>query len=441
VTGMQRVVKIRGILGGTTEGAKTLHNRLIVNDCQPSFSGNHATFPPQSRDTIMVKYTYKFTLRKDHLLADGTYALVLQAFLGGIRVRIRLDLFVRESEWDDGKQVCRIPKDREKESRVNAIVAKYRGRVEEMFYEARMSGQALSPDTFQEELDNRPALDSLPTFIEKEIEKERADKEASTVKQYVSTLGHLKAFRPAATFADISFEFVQEFDRHLRRKGIGDNARAKYHTVLRKFILLAQKKRRRVRNPYEQFKVRSVAVERVWLTVEEVDGLVKLYKAGALGKQLQDTLRHFLFQIVTSVRVSDLHLLTRSDVEGDLLVFSPQKTKRQRKVVKIPLSLLAKELISQGGGKGEFLFEVPADATTNLRLKEIATAAGIDKRLTTHVGRHTFGFLYLLMGGKVEELREIMGHSKMETTQIYTHTDHDRKVAGVLRFDEIFSPG
>jgi len=42
------------------------------------------------------------------------------------------------------------------------------------------------------------------------------------------------------------------------------------------------------------------------------------------------------------------------------------------------------------------------------------------------------------MGGKVEELREIMGHSKLETTQIYTHTDHDRKVASVLRFDEVF---
>lgn len=192
-------------------------------------------------------------------------------------------------------------------------------------------------------------------------------------------------------------------------------------------------------NPYEQFKVRSVPVERVWLSVEEVDSLVKLYQAGALGAQLQQVLRLFLFQIVTSVRISDLHLLTRSDVEGDLLVFSPQKTKRQRKVVKIPLSRLAKQLIQDGDGKGELLFDVPADVTTNIRLKEIAQAAGISKRLTTHVGRHTFGFLYLLMGGKIEELREIMGHSKIETTQIYTHTDHDRKVAGVLRFDDIFS--
>lgn len=389
----------------------------------------------------MIKYTAKFVLRKDHRLSDNSYAVVLQAFLGGTRVRIRMDLSLQEAEWDAGKQVCRIPKDREKEARINAILAKYKGRVEEMFYEARMSGAALSPTLFQEELDNRPALDSLVSFIEKEIEKERADKEASTVKQYVSMLGHLKAFRPAATFADISFAFVQDFDRHLRRQKIGDNARAKYHTVLRKFILLAQKKRRRVPNPYEQFKVRSVAVERTWLTVEEVDRLVKLYQGADLGKQLQRSLRLFLFQIVTSVRVSDLHLITRSDLEGDMLIFSPQKTKRQRKVVKIPLSAFAKVLIGQGGGKGEFLFDTPPDATMNLHLKEIAAIAGISKRLTTHVGRHTFGFLYLLMGGKVEELREIMGHSKMETTQVYTHTDHDRKVAGVLRFDQIFSAG
>lgn len=386
----------------------------------------------------MIKYTYKFVLRKDHRLADGTYPVVLQAFLSGNRTRIRMDLYVQESEWDPVKQVCRIPKDREKEGRINAVLAKYRGRVEEMFYEARMSGQPLSPNTFQEELDNRPALESLCAFIEREIEKEQSDKEVSTVKQYRSTLMHLRSFQPAATFADVSFAFVQDFDRYLRRQKIGDNARAKYHTVLRKFILLAQKKRRRVPNPYEQFKVRSVAVERVWLTVEEVDTLVRLYQARTLGAALQRALRHFLFQIVTSIRVSDLHLIGREDVEGELLVFSPQKTKRQRKVVKIPLSNLARQLIHDGDGKGGKLFEVQADAHSNRLLKEIAVAAGIRKRLTTHVGRHTFGFLYLLMGGKVEELREIMGHSKLETTQVYTHTDHDRKVAGVRKFDEIF---
>ena len=386
----------------------------------------------------MIKYTYKFVLRKDHQLLDGTYPVMLQAFLGGHRVRIRLDLYLQAAEWDEKKQIARIQKDREKEGRVNAILAKHRSRVEGLFFEARMSGQALSASAFLEEFDNKPAMESLVAFITREIERERADKEESTVKQYNSTLMHLKGFQEAATFADISFDFVQRFDRYLRKKGIGDNARAKYHTVFRKFILLAQKKRRRVGNPYEEFKIRSVPVERVWLNVEEVDTLVQLYRAGTLGSQLQRTLRHFLFQIVTSVRVSDLHLLVRSDIEGDLMVFSPQKTKRQRKLVKIPLSDLAKQLIADGEGSGENLFDVPADASANLRLKEIAIISGIKKRLTTHVGRHTFGFLYLLMGGKIEELREIMGHSKLETTQIYTHTDHDRKVAGVRKFDQVF---
>ena len=141
---------------------------------------------------------------------------------------------------------------------------------------------------------------------------------------------------------------------------------------------------------------------------------------------------------MASVRVSDVHLLTRADIQGDLLVLMPRKTKRQRKVVTIPLSKFARQLIAEGGGKGDLLFDAPADQTVNLRLKEVAGIAGIKKHLTTHEGRHTFGFLYLLMGGKVEELREIMGHSKMETTMIYTHTDHDRKVAGVKRFDEVF---
>ncbi len=386
----------------------------------------------------MIRYTYKFSMRKDHRRADGSFPLLLIAHLGGHRVRIRMDLYLREEEWDDGRQVSRVPKDREKEARVNAIVAKYRGRVEEMFYEARMSGAALSPQVFSEELDNKPALDSLVDFVGKEIEKERADKEPSTVKQYVSILGHLRSFRPDATFSDISFDFVQEFDRYLRKRKVGDNARAKYHTVLRKFILLAQRKRRRVRNPYEEFKVRAVPVDRTWLTVDEVDVLVRLYRSGQLGDQLQRALRQFLFQVVASVRVSDIHLLRQGDIEGDMLVLMPRKTRRQRKIVKIPLSDFARQLISEGGGKGDFLFDCPADQTVNYRLKEIAAISGIKKRLTTHVGRHTFGFLYLLMGGKVEELREIMGHSKLETTMVYTHTDHDRKVAGVKRFDEVF---
>ncbi len=386
----------------------------------------------------MIRYSYKFRLRNDRPKKDGSCQLFLQAFLGGHRVKIHMDMYVQPSEWDDLRQTVRIPKDRLRESQINAVLSKYKGRVEQLFFEARMTDTVVTPMLFTDELNNRPALESLVKFIEAEIEKERVDREASTVKQYISTMRHLQAFKPSATFADISFEFVQDFDRFLKKKKIGDNARAKYHTILRKFILLAMKKRRRITNPYEQFKVRSVTVERTWLNVEEVDALVKLYKSHTLGPLLQRALRQFLFQVVASVRVSDIHQLAHSDIKGDMLVLVPQKTKRLRKVVTIPLSSFARELIADGDGRNGYVFDALADQTTNNCLKEIARMVGIKKRITTHVGRHTFGFLYLLMGGKVEELREIMGHSKLETTQVYTHTDHDKKIAGVRRFDEVF---
>jgi integrase/recombinase XerD len=386
----------------------------------------------------MLKYTSKFILRKDHKPKKGLLPVLLQAFLCGKRVRIRLDVYLKEAEWSEEKQICRIQNDREKEARVNSLLAKHKGRVEELFYEARMTGQPLTTAAFLAEFDNRTTAEVFSDFIETEIEKERADKEPSTVKQYVSLNKHLRGYSPTATFADINFDFVQGFDRYLRKNGIGDNARAKYHTLVRKFIFLAQKKRRRIPNPYTEFKVRSVPVERTWLSVHEVDALVNLYRSRSLGPQLHATLRQFLFQCVTSVRVSDIHQIEHSDIVGGMLVFSPVKTKNLRKVVKIPLSELARQIIAESDGRNGKVFNSVPDATTNLRLKEIAAFAKIDKRITTHVGRHTFGFLYLLMGGKVEELQEIMGHSKLETTQIYTHTDHDKKVAGVLKFDQVF---
>lgn len=386
----------------------------------------------------MIAYTYKFILRKDHRLADGTYPLLLQAFVGGHRVRIRMDLYLQETEWDAGRQCARILKDRQKETEINAILTKYKSRVDALFFEARLSGLPLTPSAFIEEIDNKPALNSLISFIDREKDNERADRQESTIKSYGSMLMHLKAYSPDATFADVSFEFVQGFDRYLKKKSIGDNARAKYHTLLRKFILLAIKKRRRLSNPYEQFKIKTVDVEPTWLNVEEVDALVNLYRAGTLGKPLQRILRQFLFQVFASVRVGDIKTLTKNDIQGDLLVLVPQKTKRLRKAVSIPISDFTRQLIAEGEGKGDFLFSTVQDQTVNYGLKEIAKIVGIKKRLTTHVGRHTFGFLYLLMGGKIEELREIMGHSKLETTQIYTHTDYDKKVAGVRKFDEMF---
>ncbi|MDR2147970.1 MAG: tyrosine-type recombinase/integrase [Tannerella sp.] len=52
-------------------------------------------------------------------------------------------------------------------------------------------------------------------------------------------------------------------------------------------------------------------------------------------------------------------------------------------------------------------------------LKEIAKAAGMDKRLTFHMGRHTFATSVCLTNGvPIETLSHMLGHSSIYTTQI-----------------------
>lgn len=53
----------------------------------------------------------------------------------------------------------------------------------------------------------------------------------------------------------------------------------------------------------------------------------------------------------------------------------------------------------------------------NEYIKEIAVLVGINKRITTHVARRTFGQLMLNKGANIESVSHMMGHSDIQVTQ------------------------
>ena len=55
----------------------------------------------------------------------------------------------------------------------------------------------------------------------------------------------------------------------------------------------------------------------------------------------------------------------------------------------------------------------------NEYLKEIAALCGINERLTTHCGRHSFSTLMLTKGISIESVSKMLGHTNITTTQIY----------------------
>jgi len=61
------------------------------------------------------------------------------------------------------------------------------------------------------------------------------------------------------------------------------------------------------------------------------------------------------------------------------------------------------------------------DKAVQRAVGKAAEEAGIEKRVSPHVLRHTFATHLLQRGKNIREVQELLGHANVETTMIYTH--------------------
>lgn len=142
----------------------------------------------------------------------------------------------------------------------------------------------------------------------------------------------------------------------------------------------------------------------------------------------------------TGLRVSELIELQVSDLHLTMgFVRCLGKGDKERIV---PLGDLATEAIEVYLEKGRpNLIKVPSEATSLFLnhhgrpltrqgcwkiIKTIAKRANINKRITPHMLRHSFATHLLENGADLRAVQEMLGHSDISTTQIYTHVTRSR---------------
>lgn len=262
---------------------------------------------------------------------------------------------------------------------------------------------------------------SFIDFIRKRTEEKRSS--LATYRQNLLFINLFELFGGIRTFSDITLPNVCSYDDWLKsHKGIKTgkplqgNTIKSYHGRLRSFINEAITYGLIKENPYTQFKQgRFKTQPRTYLTMDELNMLRTWTPPTPAYHKALDL---FIIQCYTGLSYSDLMKtdFTKTEEHDGILIIP--RTTRVKTGTQYYMMLLPPVIEILERNK----WELPKISLTyygNL-LASIDKYTGINKHLTSHVGRHTFATTVALGSGiPIEVVSKMLGHTNIQTTQIY----------------------
>jgi site-specific recombinase XerD len=268
-----------------------------------------------------------------------------------------------------------------------------------------------------------------------EIERGRAIK---TVENYDRYISKFLQFSEVKMPKDINDNTVREFRLWLNRQTTRDGESIKKRTqnyyliALRAFLKYLRKRDITTLSPERIELAKTSERELDLISISELERLLNAPSGGTLQILRDKALLETLFS--TGLRVSELVSLNRDiDLSRDEITVRGKGEKLRVVFLSERAKNAIKSLIDKRVDFDEALFiqlGKNASSADSLRItarsverivKSYAIKAGITKKVTPHVVRHSFATDLLQNGADIRSVQALLGHASINTTQVYTH--------------------
>lgn len=288
---------------------------------------------------------------------------------------------------------------------------------------------------------NKTSHIRLTDYIQSVAEKKSENEVRKTVLHAV--VYHLKRYNPNdIQLSRIDKDYILGFLDYLKtakqthtkkEKLLHVNTQVYYYKMLRYCLnyavseeLISANPMNKIKNEEKPHKHRT---EREYLTIDELRKLAQTPFYNSLLKKA------FLFSCFCGLRHSDIIALTWGDIEmdddGNSRLYIIQK--KTKEAISLPLSQEAiKQLPKREDAKEDDIIfkKLITLGRSNEILPKWAEQAGIKKHITFHTARHTHATMLLTLGVDLYTVSKLLGHTNIQTTQIYAKlVDESKKKA------------
>ena len=272
---------------------------------------------------------------------------------------------------------------------------------------------------------------------------ERGDSKA-TIDNYSIDLDQFISFEENKDISLLKREDISDFINYLSSKGLKTSSIIRRSTVIRLFYIYLNKEKlidvplTGLYLPKNEKHLPSV------LSTDEVDALLDCFD---LTKEVEIRDKAMLETMYASgLRVSELLSLELGNINF-IQGYIKTKGKGSKERI-IPIGEFALEYLSlyidkvrrcNVGYKTKYVFLNKEGKPISRqyfwrKVKEYALRANIYTEISPHTLRHSFATHLLENGANLREVQEMLGHSKIETTQIYTHVSTKRIISAYDQF-------